>query len=313
MKKTNIIISLIVAVLFVIVGFKYFGNKKVVVPNNSKVGVIEYQKAQASIEDPIFINKLQSLGFKDTFFTAWWIVPEHTALVSSSDDKGAEGDTAFYIVDIDSKIISNRLGEAVGTLSDMKISQEFNRLVQLGSKSKGANYVPFISFYDTSGKELYTYIFPDSLNRSQLKIVSNHEATYLRGSLDRKSQYVILFDSNTGKEKVLSNNTPTGITFTFPSLGDRLVEGRTYNITWDGISIDGTYGVFLEDKNHSLIGLSAETGALISDRSITWMIPHLELFGERKVLPGDGFRILIFPKSNYPQEVYYSSVFSITK
>lgn len=109
-----------------------------------------------------------------------------------------------------------------------------------------------------------------------------------------------------------SNSTTEKLVITFPTKGAVLAEGQTYNVTWDGISISSaTHGVFLEDKNGSSIGLMSETGAYISAKSISWTVLKLETFGERKILPGDGFRIVIFPKGKYPQEAYYSPVFKI--
>ena len=121
--------------------------------------------------------------------------------------------------------------------------------------------------------------------------------------------------SNTTTPKVvdeIQTSATEKLVITFPIKGTVLVEGQTYNITWDGISISSaTHGVFLEDKNGSSIGLMSETGASISAKSISWKVLNLETFGERKILPGDGFRIVIFPKGKYPQEAYYSPVFKI--
>ncbi len=101
-------------------------------------------------------------------------------------------------------------------------------------------------------------------------------------------------------------------TFSFPKEGSILVEGQTYTISWSGSSISKeTHIVSLQDKNGNLIGLMPETGVFMSEKSITWTVPHLETFGERKVLPGDGFRIVISSAGNGWEQSLFSPTFSI--
>ncbi len=109
--------------------------------------------------------------------------------------------------------------------------------------------------------------------------------------------------------KIVSSATKDG-KITFPTSGATLIEGQTYKITWEGFSISSaTDYAFLGHKNGS-ISLTPETGAVISEKYISWKVPRLELFGERKILPGDGFRIVISSKSDQ-QKKYSSPEFKI--
>jgi len=165
---------------------------------------------QVDVNSRSFKEKLATLlNVQDWTYVGFvdWTTPEHVLLAQAADLRGAEGDSIFYLVNLDTNFVSKLEGVQYHTLPDIKVDRDAKRIAQIGQDYDN-HHVSTIVFYDLQGKELNKFEFADVFTRlhqnSSLSIVSSHEIIYIRYSVYPKTTGdVILFDSKTRMEKAL--------------------------------------------------------------------------------------------------------------
>lgn len=123
--------------------------------------------------------------------------------------------------------------------------------------------------------------------------------------------------TDTTAPKVADKNpssTTEKLVVTFPTMGAKLVEGQTYNITWSVSRIDNvnlSYGVYLENDQAGYIRVADVNN---TQKSFSWKIPSILDYmnggdSNHDVAPVDGYRLSFSSSSGTAK--YYSPTFSI--
>lgn len=116
---------------------------------------------------------------------------------------------------------------------------------------------------------------------------------------------------STSTSSTTTTTTTPSITISFPTAGATLVEGQTYNITWNasaGLPTATAYRMDLFNAKVATIKI-ADINNIYSQNSFSWTVPSIPSWGGA-VVPQDGYSVRMF-LSDYSTAPYSSPTFKI--